>query len=78
MVRSPRPLVPGLRVELEIGGDPPRAQRCAIPAVIVRAEAPPPGSRGAWRAALRFDQEGVSVPFLAGLLAARHDRDDAS
>jgi hypothetical protein len=27
---------------------------------------------------LRFDQEGVSVAFLAGLLAARHDRGEAS
>ena len=78
LVRSPRPLVPGLRVELELGVDPPRAQRCAIPATIVRAEAPPPGSRGAWRAALRFDPQSVPVPLLADLLAARRDRGETS
>ena len=70
LIRTPRPLVPGLRVALDIGHAPPRARRLALGARVVRSEAPAPGTIGAWRAALRFEAGAESLPALAEFLAA--------
>jgi len=70
LIRTPRPLVPGLRVALDIGDAPPRARRLALGARVVRSEAPAPGTIGAWRAALRFESGAESLPALAEFLAA--------
>jgi PilZ domain-containing protein len=70
LIRTPRALVPGLRVGIAIGEAPPRARRLALEARVVRSEAPPPGTNGSWRAALRFDARPGQIPALADILAA--------
>jgi PilZ domain-containing protein len=70
LVRTPRPLVPGLRVALEIGAAPPRARRLSVDARVVRSEAPAPGTTGSWRAALSFEVGNQALPVLADLLAS--------
>jgi PilZ domain-containing protein len=70
LVRTPRPLVPGLVVALEIGGAPPRACRLSLGARVVRSEAPAPGTTGSWRAGLAFEAGNDALPLLADLLAS--------
>jgi hypothetical protein len=70
LVRTPKPLVPGLRVALEIGAGPPRGRRLALAARVVRSEAPAPGTTGVWRAALAFEAGDDALPVLAELLAS--------
>jgi len=78
LIRTPRPLLPGLRVALEIGAPPPRARRLALGASVVRSEAPAPGTTGAWRAALRFEAGAEALPALAELLAASRAPEERS